>query len=88
VAAKISTLVQFGDMANCTLKYGQFQEKLILLDICGTQKASSADCEHGFGLMNLIKSKSRNRQSRPLGDCDAHQVIHFSWMKYQPRCSK
>jgi hypothetical protein len=67
-------------VTNCTLKDVQFQEKLILLDICGTQKTSSADCEHGSGLTNLIKSKSRNRQSRPLGECDANQVIHFIWI--------
>jgi hypothetical protein len=41
---------------NCTIKDCQFQEKFILLDICGTKKASSADCEHGFGIVNLITS--------------------------------
>ena len=33
----------------------------ILLDICSTFQASSADCERGFSLMNSLETKSRNR---------------------------
>ena len=33
----------------------------MLVDICCTFQASSADCERGFSLMNNIKMKSRNR---------------------------
>jgi len=33
----------------------------MLVDICCTFQASSADCERGFSLMNNIKVKSRNR---------------------------
>ena len=37
------------------------KEVSILLDICGTFQASSADCERGPNLMNSLKTKSRNR---------------------------
>jgi len=33
----------------------------MLVDICCTFQASSADCERGFSLMNNIKVRSRNR---------------------------
>lgn len=39
----------------------QFDCISVLLDICGTFQASSAECERGFSLMNAIKSRSRNR---------------------------
>ena len=38
----------------------QFNLLTMLIDICCTFQASSADCERGFGLMNNIKVKSRN----------------------------
>jgi hypothetical protein len=58
---KTGSIQTFSDLVNCAQKDNQFQEISILLDICGTFRASSADCECGFSLMNLIKSKSRNR---------------------------
>ena len=39
----------------------QFSKLSILVDICATFQASSADCERGFSLMNNIKTKGRNR---------------------------
>jgi len=48
-------------MANYALKDEQFGKLSILLDICATFQASSADCERGFSLMNNIKTRARNR---------------------------
>ena len=38
----------------------QFAEFAKLLDIVATFLASSADCEHGFSLMNNLKTKQIN----------------------------
>ena len=43
------------------LKDEDMKEMSILLDICDTFQASSANCERGFSLMNSLKTKSRNR---------------------------
>lgn len=51
----------FQDILTFTRQQEQFSELNLLLDICGTFQASSADCERGFSLMNAIKIKSRNR---------------------------
>jgi hypothetical protein len=58
---KTGSIQIFSNLVNYALKDDQFQEISILLDIFGTFQASSADCKRGFSLMNLIKSKYRNR---------------------------
>ena len=63
IAEKVKTgsIQTFTDVLSCVLKDEDMKEVSILLDICGTFQASSADCERGFSLMNSIKTKSRNR---------------------------
>ena len=39
----------------------QFAELAKLMDIGATFLASSTDCERGFSLMNILKTKLRNR---------------------------
>jgi hypothetical protein len=51
----------FADLVAFTKQQDQLQDLFLLLDICGTFQASSADCERGFSLMNNIKTKARNR---------------------------
>ncbi|XP_015272828.1 PREDICTED: uncharacterized protein LOC107115600 [Gekko japonicus] len=51
----------FQDMLTFTRQQEQFSELNLLLEVCGTFQASSADCERGFSLMNAIKTKNRNR---------------------------
>jgi len=48
-------------MLQLGLKEECFNELSVLIDICGTFQASSADCERGFSTMNAIKTNSRNR---------------------------
>ncbi|KAL3874691.1 hypothetical protein ACJMK2_037666 [Sinanodonta woodiana] len=63
IAKKVKTgsIQIFTDVVSCVMKNEDMKELSILLDICGTFQASSADCERGFSLMNSIKTKSRNR---------------------------
>ena len=63
VAEKMKTgcIKTFSDAVDCAMRNEQFQELFMFLDICATFQASSADCERGFSLMNMIKTKSRNR---------------------------
>ena len=56
---KTGFIQTFSDVISFVLK--DMKMVSILLDICGTFQASSADCERGFGLMNSIKTKSINR---------------------------
>lgn len=58
---KTDRIRHFTDFINDALKDNQFHEIQILLDIYGTFQTWSADCGSGFSLINLIKSKSRNR---------------------------
>lgn len=52
----------FNDLLQLVLREeDSFKNIKVLIDICGTFQASSADCERGFSLMNSIKTKSRNR---------------------------
>lgn len=58
---KNNSIANFFDLVNMANSDIQFKDLTVLLDICATFQASSADCERGFSLMNAIKSKSRNR---------------------------
>ena len=65
----------FNDVITYVLKDEDMKELSTLLDISGTFQASCADSEHGFSLMNSIKTKSRNRL----------QVDHLNnlmWIKF------
>ena len=59
---KTRSIQTFTDVVSCVIKNEDMKELSSLLDICGTFQAPSADCERGFSLMNLIKTKSRNRR--------------------------
>ena len=58
---KTGSIQTFTDVISFVLKDEDMKEVSILLDICGTFQASSANCEPGFSLMNSLKTKSRNR---------------------------
>ena len=58
---KTGSIQTFTDVISFVLKDEDMKEVPILLDICGTFQASSADCERGFRQMNSLKTKSRNR---------------------------
>ncbi|XP_067851161.1 uncharacterized protein [Heptranchias perlo] len=60
IAEKIETSLRtFQDLVTFTLKNSeQYNVVSQLVDIWATFQASSADCEHGFSLMNNIKTKS------------------------------
>ena len=58
---KTGSIQTFTDVISFVLKDKDMKEVSILLDICGTFQASSADCKRGFSLMNSLKTKSRNR---------------------------
>ena len=49
------------DLVTICLRDKQFSTILCFIEICSSFQASSADCERGFSLMNLIKTKNRNR---------------------------
>jgi len=57
IAEKVKTgsIQTFSDVISFVLKDEDMKMVSILLDICGTFQASSADCERGFSLMNSIK---------------------------------
>ena len=57
------TITSLPEIADITINDEQFNLLLMLVDICCTFQASSADCERGFSLMNNIKVRSRNRLS-------------------------
>ena len=64
VAGKIKAgMLQTFDiiMASYALNDEQFSKLSIMMDICATFQASSANCERGFSLMNNMKTKARNR---------------------------
>ena len=63
IAEKVKTgsIQTFSVVISFVLKDEDMKMVSILLDICGTFQASSADCERGFSLINSIKTKSRNR---------------------------
>lgn len=62
---KSGTIISLPDIAAISLNDGQFNLLSMLIDICCTFQASSADCERGFSLMNSIKVKSRNKLDAP-----------------------
>jgi len=55
------TITSLPEIADITINDEQFNLLSVLVDICCTFQASSADRERGFSLMNNIKVKSRNR---------------------------
>jgi len=55
------TITSLREIADITINDEQFNLLSMLVDICCTFQASSADCERGFSLVNNIKVKSRNR---------------------------
>ena len=52
------------DLVGICLKDKKFSTILCFIEVCSSFQASSADCERGFSLMNLIK-KNRNRLEPP-----------------------
>ena len=58
---KSKVITNFPTLVEFALAEEQFQNLAQLIDICGTFLTSSVDCEHGFSLMNSIKTKQRNR---------------------------
>lgn len=60
----------FAETVTWSLRSEKFPDLVLLIDICGTFQASSADYDHGFSLMNLIWIKSRDR----------HEVKHLDQM--------
>ena len=63
IAEKVKTgsIQAFTDVISFVLKDEDMKEVSILLNICGTFQASSADRERGFSLMSSLKTKSRNK---------------------------
>ncbi|CAM2116489.1 unnamed protein product [Caretta caretta] len=63
VAERIKShlVLSFLDMVTFAHQNEQCQDLAKLMDIGGTFLASSADCERGFSLMNLLKNKLWNR---------------------------
>ena len=57
------TITSLPEIADITINDEQFNLLSMLVDICCTFQAASADCERGFSLMNNIKVRSRNRLS-------------------------
>ncbi|KAK0044069.1 E3 SUMO-protein ligase [Biomphalaria pfeifferi] len=51
----------FSDILAFPQQQDHLNKLFLIMDICGTFQASSADCERGFSLMNSIKTKARNR---------------------------
>ena len=63
----------FNDTLNIVLNDDTFKEPSNLIDICGRFEVSSSECERGFSMMDLIKSKSRNR----LGVSHLADIMHI-----------
>ena len=59
ISGTITSLSQIADITS--INDEQFNLLSMLVDICCTFQASSAECERGFSLINNIKVKSRNR---------------------------
>ena len=57
----IGTIISLSQIADITINDEQFNLLLMLVDICCTFQAFSAECQRGFSLMNNIKVKSPNR---------------------------
>jgi hypothetical protein len=68
---KIGSIQILSYYVNYTFR-DQFQEVSILLGICVTFQASSADCECGISLRNTLKSKSKKQT-----DHMENQVVHY-----------
>lgn len=51
----------FDDIVSYILVEEEFSELALLVDVCASFQASSAECERGFSLMNAVKTKMRNR---------------------------
>uniref|UniRef100_H3A376 HAT C-terminal dimerisation domain-containing protein n=1 Tax=Latimeria chalumnae TaxID=7897 RepID=H3A376_LATCH len=58
---KTEAVKSFADLVSFLLQEEHFSDLSKLLDVCVTFQACSADCECGFSMMNVIKTKSRNR---------------------------
>ena len=56
-----STITSLPEIVDITINDEQFNLLSMLVDICCTFQASSADCERGFSLINNIEVQSRNR---------------------------
>ena len=56
-----ATTTSLSQIADITINDEQFNLLSMLVDICCTFQASSAECKPGFSLINNIKVKSRNR---------------------------
>ena len=67
---KTGCIKTLSDAVNCAMRNEQFQELLMFRVIRAISQASSADCERGLSLINMIKTKSRNRL----------EVEHFSYL--------
>ncbi|XP_060111233.1 uncharacterized protein LOC132583632 [Heteronotia binoei] len=58
---KAGAVKTFQDVLTFTRQQEQFRELNLLLDVCGTFQASSADFEKSFSLMCAIKTEFRNQ---------------------------
>lgn len=65
---KSKLVSNYPDMIVYTLHREQFQDLSKLMDIGGTFLAASFDCERGFSLMNILKTKLQNRSEEFLHD--------------------
>ena len=95
---KCGLMQTFDQVIQFVMTEEQFSDIAILLDICATFLASSADCERGFSLMNSIKVKSRNRLEElhldmlmRIKSCqkDGHQInldeVYKRWISLKDR---
>ena len=55
------TITSLSQIADITINDEQFNLLSMLVDICCTFQASSAECKPGFSLINKIKVKSREK---------------------------
>ena len=58
--AKTVSIKSFMVMSNCLLRNSNFVKLSTVVAICGTLHSYSANCGHGFWVMNSNKSKPRN----------------------------
>lgn len=95
---KCGLMKTFDEMVRFVINEEQYADIAVLVDICATFLASSADCERGFSLMNAIKTKSRNRLEELHLDMlmriksyqnDGHQVnldtVYKRWLSLKDR---
>uniref|UniRef100_A0A8C5P6F9 Uncharacterized protein n=1 Tax=Leptobrachium leishanense TaxID=445787 RepID=A0A8C5P6F9_9ANUR len=66
---KAGMFKNFNDIVSYILTEEEFSELALLVDICASFQASSAECERGFSLMNATKTKMRNRLQVDHLDC-------------------